>query len=180
MVVGAELVGVLRGGGEASGLYPSCTVSFLSCFSFLPPPKLGQYEGVIIVTQYSCFFSRWFFVFCCVTWPLSLYFTPSSPALPLFFLWLPGSAPLLTKIGKKVQSIGQRSLENNVLMDFLFGLFAVTAALPKQAFQEHSAVWDVILIRNTVENSTLPLDKNPGYHPPVRIISQASFYFTRE
>lgn len=31
-------------------------------------------------------------------------------------------------------------------------------ALPKQAFQEHSAVWEVILIRNTVENSTLPLD----------------------
>lgn len=58
------------------------------------------------------------------------------------------------------------------LMDFLFGLFSFTAALPKQAFQEHSAVWDVILIRNTVENSTLSSLPSPydSYHKLVFLL----------
>lgn len=65
--------------------------------------------------------------------------------LALVFIW--------TKLGEKLQTPGQ-SVENDVLMVFLFELLSVTTALPKQAFQQHSIVWDVILIRNTVENST--------------------------
>lgn len=37
-------------------------------------------------------------------------------------------------------STGQRGLESYILMDFLFGVFSFTAALPTQAFQEHSTV----------------------------------------
>lgn len=148
MVVGARLVGVPGGGGRGGGggMGGLWAVSFLYCFFFssccfspLPPPKLGQYGGVIVVTHRSCFFSPGDICFLCSY----LAFVPHLPSFgpPLFLLmWLPGSAVPLPKIEKKVQSTGQRSLENNVLMDFLFGLLCVTAARPKQAFQEHSAV----------------------------------------
>lgn len=109
-----------------------------------------------------------------------VFFGPCPSSSFFFFSFCGSLAALpLTKIGKKRQSTGQRSLENNVLMDFLFGLFSVTAALPKQAFQKHSAVWDVILIKNTVENWTLPLEKNQVHLPPFLppVISQAIFVF---
>lgn len=70
-----------------------------------------------------------------------------------------------------ILSAGQRALKSYVLVGFLFGLFSFTTALPTQAFQEHSTVWDVILIRNTVENSTLPLEKNPAYLPLMNYIT---------
>lgn len=166
------------GAGYRRGLQ---AVSFPLCFSFLllfffspPPSELGQYKRVVKSMLRSCFFSRWF-LFCVVMlgFHVVIFLIPSSFVSVAAWLSLP-----LTKIGKLMSdsllSAGQRDLESYVLMGFLFELFSFITALQAQAFQEHSAVWDVILIRNTVENSTLPLEKNPAYLPPW-VISQASF-----
>lgn len=145
-------------------------VSFLYRFFLLllfspldPPPKWGQHEGVIIV-HVACAGDS------CVSpeWPLSLHLTSSAPFLLFSFVRSPGSAHLLTKIGNKLQSTGPRRAKKNVSMDFLFWTPRCYCSTAKSSIPaaQRSAVWDVRLIRNTVESSTLPLDRHRGYLPP--------------
>ncbi len=83
------------GGGEACGCFlPVLFLLSPAVFPSLLPPKLGQYEGVIIVTLSSCFFSRWF-LFSSVLLGLRPCILPHLPRSPPFFFSFCGYLALL-------------------------------------------------------------------------------------